>query len=245
MSDTMEKLWALPLPVLPLTIEKKLLAPGGITPTAFQRKNDVLTNGALQTEVGYTQLPNGDWLVAMTCPMPDVTPEMVDWWFWWHAQKSERYRLWFPGEHYAVSYAKKDRPYFTAPAQPPFRANTHFPVEKIGALVLPLRIDFVSPEDFGFSRQAMDENGIARIVCGHVGAMYGLVRHTEMAHILKQDGDGYVLISRFWLGKTLKNPVIRKAMLTAKTAKGMAAHCCLEYRRLAQILPVLYEQYAK
>ena len=38
---------------------------------------------------------------------------------------------------------------------------------------------------------------------------------------------------------------IRKAMLTAKTAKGMAEHCCLEYRRLAQILPVLYEQYAQ
>ena len=170
------------LPVMPLTIEQKLLAPGGITPTAFERKNDVLTDPSLQTEVGYTRLPNGDWLVAMTCPMPNVTPEMLDWWFWWHAQKSERYRLWFPGEHYAVSYAKKDRPYFTAPAQPPFRANTHFPVEKIGALVLPLRIDFVSPEDFGFSRQAMDENGVARIVCGHVGAMYGLVRHTEMAH---------------------------------------------------------------
>jgi len=150
-----------------------------------------------------------------------------------------------PGRTLRRVLRQKGSPFFTAPAQPPFRANTHFPVEKIGALVLPLRIDFVSPEDFGFSRQAMDENGIARIVCGHVGAMYGLVRHTEMAHILKQDGDGYVLISRFWLGKTLKNPVIRKAMLTAKTAKGMAAHCCLEYRRLAQILPVLYEQYAK
>ena len=123
-----------PLPVLPLTIEQKLLTPGGITPTAFERKNDVLTDPSLQTEVGYTELPNGDWLVAMTCPMPNVTPEMVDWWFWWHAQKSERYRLWFPGEHYAVSYAKKDRPYFTAPTRPPFRANTHFPVEKIGAL---------------------------------------------------------------------------------------------------------------
>ena len=38
------------LPSMPLTIEQKLLAPGGITPTAFDRKNDVLTNAALQTE---------------------------------------------------------------------------------------------------------------------------------------------------------------------------------------------------
>jgi hypothetical protein len=49
-----------------------------------------------------------------------------------------------------------------------------------------------------------------------------------------------LLISRFWLGQTLKNPLIRKAMLTDKTAKGMAEHCCIEYRNLAEILPGLY-----
>ena len=245
MSAAMETVRALPLPQMPLTIERKLQTAGGITPTAFACKNDVLQDAALQKEVGYTKLPNGDWLVAMTCPMPDVTPEMLDWWFWWHAQKSERYRVWFPGEHFAISHAKKDNAYFASPSLPPFQANTHDPVEKIGKLVLPLRIDFLSPEDFGFSRDVMDENGVARIVCGHVGAMYGLVKHTEMAHILKKTDNGYVLISRFWLGHTLKNPVIRKAMLPADTAKGMAAHCCLEYRRLAQILPVLYEAYAK
>ena len=70
--------------------------------------------------------------------------------------------------------------------------------------------------------------------------MYGLVNHTEMAHIFKQTEDGLFLISRFWLGATLKNPLLRKEILTDGTAKGMAAHCCVEYRNLAQILPELY-----
>lgn len=245
MKTAIQAVRRLPLPTVPPEIAQKLRRPGGITPTPFEEKNDILQSETLQREIGYTPLPGGDWLVAMTCPMPDVTPEMLDWWFWWHAQKSERYRVWFPGEHFAVSHAKKDAAYFSADAVPPFRANTHFPVEKIGKLALPLRIDFVTPSAFGFSQKAMAKHGVSRIVCGHVGATYGLVRHTEMAHILRQTPDGNVLISRFWIGKTLKNPYLRKAILTAQTAQGMAEHCCLEYRRLAQILPLLYEAYAQ
>lgn len=55
---------------------------------------------------------------------------------------------------------------------------------------------------------------------------------------MKQD-----YISRFWIGETLKNPVIRKAMLNDDTARGMVTHCCIEYRNLAAILPTLYEAY--
>lgn len=47
---------------------------------------------------------------------------------------------------------------------------------------IPLRIDFVTPEEFGFSKSIMEENDIPLIVCGHVGALKGLVMHTEMAH---------------------------------------------------------------
>ena len=89
----------------------------------------------------------------------------------------------------------------------------------------------------------MRENNIPLIVCGHVGAVYGLVPHTGMAHIFKETTDGLLLISRFWLGQTLKNPLLRKAILTDDTARGMAAHCCVEYRNLARILPGLYKQY--
>ncbi len=212
--------------------------------TAFEDKNNILTDEALQREVGFSRFHNGSYIVSMTCPMPGITPDMIRWWFWWHAQENLRYKIWFPGEHYGISTARKDRTYFSQKTLPAFRPNTHYPIERIGKLILPLKIEFISPEDFGFSPERMQKNEIPLIVCGHVGAMYGLVRHTEMAHIFKQTEDGLLLISRFWLGQTLKNPLLRKAMLTDKTAKGMAEHCCVEYRNLTEILPRLYFKFS-
>lgn len=240
----MKELLKKPLPVIPANIAEKLGHPD-ITLTPFENKNDVLCDRALQQEVGYSQFPDGSWLVSMYCPMPGITPEMIKWWFWWHPQADDRYQVWFPGEHYGISYNKKDTDYFTQPFVPAFRSNTHYPTERIGGARLPLRIDFVTPEQFGFSKKDMEESQIPLIVCGHVSALRGLIPHTEMAHIFRQTSDGLFLISRFWLGKTLKKPLLRKAILTEETAKGMAEHCCVEYRNLAKILPVLYNQYAK
>ena len=80
------------------------------------------------------------------------------------------------------------------------------------------------------------------IVCGHVGAFNGLIWHTEMAHIFRQTEDGLFLISRFWLGRTM-NPVLRKLMINDAMAQGMAEHCAVEYRNLAEIFPALYKAY--
>lgn len=107
---------------------------------------------------------------------------------------------------------------------------------------MPLRIDFVTPEQFGFSKEAMEKGSIATIVCGHVSAFGGLIPYTEMAHIFRQTEDGLFMVSRFWLGKTM-NPLLRKFVMTEKMARGMAEHCCVEYRNLAQILPGLYQEY--
>ena len=80
------------------------------------------------------------------------------------------------------------------------------------------------------------------IVCGHVGVFNGLIWHTEMAHIFRQAEYGLFLISRFWLGRTM-NPVLRKLMINDAMAQGMAEHCAVEYRNLAEILPALYKAY--
>jgi hypothetical protein len=38
----------------------------------------------------------------------------------------------------------------------------------------------------------------------------------------------------------MKNPLLRKVVLTEDMAKGMAEHCYQEYRNLAAMLPELY-----
>lgn len=236
----MKELLTKPLPVIPDDIQEKL-AHSQITLTPYENRNDILTDYALQQEVGFTQFHDGSWLVSMICPMPGITKEMIEWWFWWHCQENLRYQIWFPGAHISTMYKKKDRAYFEQETMPPFQPNSQCPVEKIGDTQIPLQIDFVTPEQFGFSKQAMEKNNIPVIVCGHVSAFGGLIPHTEMAHIYKKTEDGLFLISRFWLGKTM-TPWLRKLIVTDKLARGMAEHCCVEYRNLVEILLGLFEE---
>ena len=230
-----------PLPQIPADIREKLDTPN-ISLTPMVQMNEILTDTSLQNEVGFGQFPDGSWLVSMVCPMPKITKEMIDWWFWWHCQESLRYQIWYPGDHIHIKYHKKDRAYFECPTMPDFRPNSQCPLEKIGGAIMPLRLDFVTPKQFGFTREAMELGNITTIVCGHVSAFNGLVPHTEMAHIYKQTESGLYMISRFWLGKTM-NPLLRKRIMTPKMARGMAEHCCIEYRNLCEILPILYEEY--
>lgn len=230
---------------VPAEISKALENCQNIHATSFEDKNDILLSSTLQNEVGFKKTESGDYLVSMTCPMPGITAEMINWWFWWHPQKSERYRLWFPGEHYSVGYSGKNKAYFRALKKPEFEPNIQYPTERIGKIIMPLEIDFERPETFGFSKELLAENNVPTVVCGHVSALKGLVKHTEMAHIFFEKADGLFLVSRFWLGKTLKNPLLRKIILTDETAKSMALHCCVEYRNLSKKLSSLFEQYAK
>lgn len=238
---TLKELTKKPLPKI-AEADKQCIETEEITSTAFCDKNKILSSETLQNEMGFRRLSNGNYLVSMTCPMEGITPEMINWWFWWHPQKSERYKAWFPGEHYSVSFAKKDKAYFNHNELPSFKENSQFPIERIGKIVMPLRIDFKTPENFGFSKKIMEENDIPLIVCGNVSAMGGLVSHTKMAHIFKKTENGLFLISRFWIGETLKNPLLRKVILNDDTAKGMAEHCYVEYRNLVEVLKVLYNK---
>lgn len=239
----MKELLNKPLPAIPAEIREKLDAPQ-ITLTPIENVDEILCHSFLQQEVGYTQFPDGSWMVSMACPMPGITREMIDWWFWWHCQEDLRYQVWFPGDHISIKYHRKDRAYFEQPVMPPFRPNSQCPVERIGGTTMPLRIDFITPEQFGFTKDAMERGNIATIICGHVSAFNGLVPHTEMAHIYKQTDDGLFRISRFWLGRTM-HPMLRKFVMTKDMARGMAEHCCVEYRNLVQILPGLYQEYHK
>jgi len=230
---------------IPPDIVTALAAPGANTPLVFEEKNKLLSVPELQKETGFVKMENGNYLISMCVEMPGVTADMANWWFWWHPLEADRYKLWYPGEHFDISYAKKDAPYFQQKKMPEFRQNTQYPVERIGGLKMPLSISFVTPEEFGYDKTLMEENNVATIICGHVGALKGRIQHTEMSHIFFQREDGLFMVSRFWMGKRAKNPLVRKAMLTDASAKGMAEHCYVEYTNFARKVPGLYKEYLK
>ncbi len=233
-----EELLNKPLPTIPQDINTEN---HNVTFVAFDDKNRILSDASVQKEAGYVRYENG-YYVAMYCEMPDVTKEMLDWWFRWHPLADIRYQAWYPSAHKKISYAAKDKSYFNAENRPSFRNNTQYPREEIGGKTATLRIRFVSPTEFGFNESIINENDILGAICGHVGVK-GLFSHTEMCHIIKQTNNGVLLISRFWMGELLKSKLLKKVILTDGLAKGMTEHCCIEYRNLAAILPGLYATY--
>lgn len=48
-------------------------------------------------------------LVAGNIPMPDVTPEMLYWWFAWHGLEPLRYAIWDPEDHFDVKINEEGR----------------------------------------------------------------------------------------------------------------------------------------
>ncbi len=228
---------------IPPALQEKLSQKGGITKTEFCNKDEILCNKLLQKECGYDIMDDGSYLVAMTVPMPAVTKEMIEWWFWWHASDSKRYKAWYPNEHIAISYDKKDKDYFNSKTVPPFKAVTHYPVERVGKFCAPLSIKFVTAVDFGFSQQLI--NNAEHIICGHVGAFKDFVPNTEMTHIYFKTDTGLISVSRFWLGKRVKSKLIRKIFVTEKQAKDMAEHCFIEYNNFVRKIPLMYADWCE
>lgn len=210
----------------------------------------------LAVETGWCTLPNGVGYVAVRTPMPAVTAEMVEWWFDWHPRDPLRYRIWHPQAH-------KDNSLEPA-ATPGVKAHwgaTHHPVEDVGTGMVHARIAFKRPTEFGFSTDGLNDSEVATIVCGEVGDDRRRVRHSAMAHVFLNEGEGVVLRSQFWLGalirpylpapladvaaRGLNKRKVRQLALPAGLPSALAAHCAEEYANLATLLPELYGRYAK
>lgn len=235
------KYLSMPNCTVPQDISDHIASGDNVTAVEFDNKDNIVLDTTHHYQCGCTRMSDGSYYVAMYTPMPNVTVEMVQWWFWWHVSSSDRYQAWYPGEHFRASYNKKNKNYFQSKTVPPFQPNTQYPVERIGKLSAPLTINFVTPQQFGFGQQAISSS--ATIVCGHVGAFRGLIPNTEMSHIFVPAEQGLLAISRFWLGKNVKSKLLRKLLVTDKQAHDMAVHCCIEYRNFDERIPHMYNSW--
>jgi hypothetical protein len=212
----------------------------------------LLDPAPLPAETGWCALPDGVAYVAVRTPMPDVTGEMIDWWFDWHPREAIRYRIWHPLAHEDNS---------VEPAGGPPRAKAHWgtvhhPVEDVGTGRVRARIAFHSPTEMGMSTDALDHPDVATIVCGYAGDDTRRMRHTPMFHVFLRDpAGGVVLRSRFWLGaairpylpgpladaaaRALNRRAVRRLALPDGLPEGLARHCAEEYANLGALLPEL------
>lgn len=203
--------------------------------------DELLVNEEWQNEYGYTELGTGRWLVATNTYMPGVTKEMINWWFWWHAKDSRFYQVWYPGEHFATSVKEKASYEGAYPGYLPL-PTTQYPKESIGKLKGKLAINFVEPREFGIDSEVLEKSKIGTLLCANVGVMKGLIYHTKMLHLFREEENGVTIISRFWMGDTLP-PFVGKHVVNKSSAEDMTIHCKIDYTRLGQILPQLYEAF--
>jgi phloretin hydrolase len=234
-------------------IERGPIPPADALP--LSQLDHLLNPAPLSAETGWCTLPDGVGYVAVRTPMPEVTGEMVEWWFDWHPRDPLRYRIWHPPAHSDNS--------FEPPTRPDAKLHwgaVHHPVEDVGTGTVRARIAFRRPTDLGFSTDALDDPAVGAIVCGEVGDDRRRVRHSAMAHVFLRDADGLVLRSHFWLGalirpylpaalagpaaRVLNNRAVRSVALPTGLPRALARHCAEEYANLATLLPELYGRYA-
>lgn len=212
--------------------------------TPLERRNDFL-DGNVKLEVGFTIAPNGTGFVANSTYMPDVTPEMFDWWFGWHSVGSDlRYKIWDKEDHYHAR--AMDPAYVLDPSVPNNQKTwgvTHDILEDIGMGPDPLQLAFQKPSDIGYDMSKIGTPTCTTMVCavGKSGCP------AVMTHKAVAAEGGIWFKSHFWIGYGLEDGRLVKllpdgASVPEMMPRALFGHNIKEFANLASILPELYAE---
>jgi len=221
-------------------------APQNKSAVPFEEKNLYLEGRDNDyAQVGYGTATNGTGFVCNETYMPDVTVEMLDWWFPWHSVGSDlRYKIWDPEDHY---FARADKPDYVCNPNVPINEKTwgvnHYILEDVGGGPSFLKICFKSPAEFGFDTSLIGKKFCASLVCGIGDGPCA----AAMTHKWFPYQDGVKLCSRFWIGYGIIDGKISctlpdGAHVPVEVSKGLFAHNIKEFTNLAAILPEVYAE---
>ena len=204
-----------------------------------------LIDGPDRYQTEKKRLVDGTYLVSVRTPMPNVSADMVRWWFSDYLQTTEHYKLWHPNDHVWMDWENK--------VHGEIYGASHLVHEYIGGEMGKLRIQFVQPQEF-FGRDPNDENTF--VLCARVGLLEEPMNVTRMCHIVRNTPNGAEMRSRFWLGHVAARDgdelaahpaniignswLTRQLLLNDALADGLFLHATEEMAILAEILPPLY-----
>jgi hypothetical protein len=207
-------------------------------------------------EVGWCNLPNGAGYIANTILYPDVTAEMIDWWFVWHTLEDLRYRIWYPPQHAGIMLSPIDRARVLDPDIPMREKNwglTHYVTENCDCGMENVDIAFRSPADMGFDMPKF--NQVAATFAGGQGWAVTVNKCDDsitapaiMCHMFYQESGGLRHRTRFWMGYRFNEsgkPEIclpPHVAVPAPAVQGLARHNVKEFTRYRDFLPRIYKE---
>lgn len=218
--------------------------------------NELLKPEYLEEEHGWCVMPNGTAYVAAHCIMPNVTTEMLQWWFAWHGLDDLRYRIWWPDSHYGIYIKEEEQKIIKDPNRKlneKYEDITHYVVEDIGTGCMELKIAFQKPVNLGFDMSRYKKPNVSAVIGANVliyepGKSMGKPSGCNvMCHFVRELEEGIELRTRFWFGYQMidKKPVKilpDGIVMDAFIPQGLGIHAVEEYTRLSQLLPVVYEK---
>ena len=221
-----------------------------------EQMNDLLNPGDLAVEIGWCNLPNGAGFIANRMFYPDVTAEMIDWWFAWHPLEDLRYRIWYPPQHGGIMVSPEGRRRLLDASIPLAQRNwgvVHHVTENCNCGMENIDIHFLSPQEFGFDMSRWKKPFVATFAGGFGWAV--AVNKTDesitapalMCHIFRETPQGLEHRTRFWMGYRLSGGKPELTLppgvaVPAAAVQGLARHNVCEFTRFKSLLPRIYRE---
>ena len=227
------------------------VAPPLLPPVSSAPK--LLDSGHGELENGFCLLPDGAMHVAIRTEMPDVSPEMVDWWFGWHSAEPQRYKLWHPRAHVHAEWRGDDPPGYSGRNR--YVGRTSCVDEYVGSELGRYAIQFIPPATLGLDTPSIIEGHDETAICARIGFGDQPADMGYLVHHVRRIPGGSEMRSRFWVGGPnaagrrgslvggLAVPVAKLVMKpTASNGHQLLVHCSQEMSHLASFLPRLHAE---
>lgn len=215
----------------------------------IEDRNRLLDDDYIPEPHGYYPLKGGGLLVSGTIPMPDVTYDMLNWWWPWHALDPLRYAIWDAEDHFDSKMQEEARARILDPTVPipeKIWGCNNSVMESIGGPADEIVIMFRNPGELGYDMSKIGPGKREFFLAANalMGSMKVPVVMTETAREI----DGVMtFFARFWVGYVIENGKAKYVLppdlkLPDQVAMGLAGHNIKEFQHLNKILPLVYAE---
>ena len=215
-----------------------------------ERASSMLDDELWPVENGYTVSPLGAIRVACVTNMPAVDPKMWGWWFQWHSNDPQRYRLWHPKSHCSAHWkdGRTDLSHYVG--------RTSMITEYMGPKKAHGAINFLPPSTLGLNEQTLVERGEV-VICARISLPNTPINAGWLLHHIRPVKGGSEMRSRVWLGgenvqlgyqsgpifKLINLMMGQFSRVMTPNPADLLVHNAQEMSHLASFLPQLYNTF--